>query len=99
MRKPCQRGAFFLITHNFRMPKYLRNFEGNVGGYVIRNNNIFSVIIFLLFITTGSVSVFAQEQEPPDTIIVYTPYDTMFNQLNEVVITGTRVSKKIIDIP
>ncbi|MBE9483262.1 MAG: TonB-dependent receptor [Bacteroidetes bacterium] len=88
-----------MITHNFRKPKYLRNFEGNVGGYVIRNNNIFSVIIFLLFITTGGVSAFAQEQEPPDTIIVYTPYDTMFNQLNEVVITGTRVSKKIIDIP
>jgi len=40
----------------------------------------------------------AQQQEP-DTIFVHPSADTLFSELDEVVITGTRVSKKIIDIP
>ncbi|MDT8394270.1 MAG: TonB-dependent receptor [Bacteroidales bacterium] len=50
-----------------------------------------------LILVLGTAS-FAQETEP-DTIFIYTPIDTAFNELDEVVITGTRVSKKIIDIP
>jgi len=58
------------------------------------------IIPFLsvFFLVAGS-NVFAQENIPPDTIIIYTPIDTVENELNEVVITGTRVSKRIIDIP
>jgi iron complex outermembrane receptor protein len=41
----------------------------------------------------------AQEVSPPDTIIFYQSVDTAINELDEVVITGTRVSKRIIDIP
>lgn len=57
---------------------------------------IITAMAFLIFFS-GTAS-FAQETEP-DTIFIYTPIDTAFNELDEVVITGTRVSKKIIDIP
>ncbi len=60
---------------------------------------IFSVIILLFLIIGGNSWVFSQEKVSPDTIIVYAPYDSLFNELDEVVITGTRVSKRIIDIP
>ena len=56
-------------------------------------------ILFLLILVSGVPSAYTQVTEPPDTIIVYTPVDTAFNELDEVVITGTRVSKRIIDIP
>ena len=69
------------------------------GGFVNINKKIFSVIIPLFLLLAGSINSYAQETEPPDTIIVYTPIDTLFNELDEVVITGTRVSKRIIDIP
>lgn len=39
----------------------------------------------------------AQDTTPPDTI--YFIKDTLVNELDEVVVTGTRVSKRIIDIP
>ncbi|MEA3477099.1 MAG: TonB-dependent receptor [Bacteroidota bacterium] len=59
----------------------------------------FLPFIFLAMLFSGSVDALAQTDDPPDTIIVYPLFDTTFNELNEVVITGTRVSKKIIDIP
>jgi iron complex outermembrane receptor protein len=55
--------------------------------------------IALLILFGGSITLIAQEKELPDTVVVYMPIDTAFNELDEVVITGTRVSKKIIDIP
>ncbi len=59
----------------------------------------FSVLLVLIIICTGSISTLAQVDDPPDTIIIYAPFDTIDNKLQEVVITGTRVSKRIIDIP
>lgn len=43
-------------------------------------------------------TAFSQEKKAPDTTYIYT-IDSLEYELDEVVITGTRVSKKIIDIP
>jgi iron complex outermembrane receptor protein len=50
-----------------------------------------------VFIFQNSLN--AQEEQAPDTIYIYNPIDTALNELDEVVITGTRMSKRIIDIP
>lgn len=53
---------------------------------------------FCLFIVLVSSSfTVAGQQSKPDTVI--TLYDTLVSELDEVVITGTRISRKIIDIP
>ncbi len=60
-----------------------------------------NILIFFFALCIAGIPgnrVFSQEAEP-DTIFVYLPPDTAINELDEVVITGTRVSKKIIDIP
>ncbi|MCB2221526.1 MAG: TonB-dependent receptor [Bacteroidetes bacterium] len=51
------------------------------------------MIVFLMFVIHGN----GQEKVKPDSIPM--AIDTVINDLNEVVITGTRVSRKIIDIP
>ena len=66
---------------------------------MIRYNFPFSAMLLMVFLITGSIYAFSQETELPDTIVYYAPIDTAFNELDEVVITGTRVSKRIIDIP
>ncbi|RLD54449.1 MAG: hypothetical protein DRI97_11485 [Bacteroidetes bacterium] len=88
----------FNIKNNPK-PNYLRIFERIAVHIVIKTVNIFAFIAFLLLIMAGGELAFSQEKNAPDTIIVYTPIDTLFNELDEVVITGTRVSKRIIDIP
>ena len=55
------------------------------------------LFFLLLLIFCGPQHSLAQEDPPPDTLWI-TP-DTLYNELNEVVITGTRTSRKIIDIP
>lgn len=64
---------------------------------MLRNLTVFITVLLILGLFHGKDAC-AQTGEP-DTIFVYTPIDTAFNELDEVVITGTRVSKKIIDIP
>ncbi len=56
---------------------------------------LLSCISLLAVIFNCLNPVFSQNIQRPDT----TDVDTVINNLNEVVITGTRVSKKIIDIP
>jgi iron complex outermembrane receptor protein len=58
---------------------------------------VFIAALSFLLLLPGT-GAFAQQTEP-DTIFVYPSADTLFSELDEVVITGTRVSKKIIDIP
>lgn len=65
---------------------------------MIRSFNYISILLPLFFLGTMN-HLAAQEIQKPDTIIHYVPYDTLMNELDEVVITGTRVSKRIIDIP
>jgi iron complex outermembrane receptor protein len=65
---------------------------------MIRSFNYISILLPLFFLGTIN-HLAAQEIQKPDTIIHYVPYDTLMNELDEVVITGTRVSKRIIDIP
>jgi iron complex outermembrane receptor protein len=60
--------------------------------------NISRLILCLLFVLSIQ-DLIGQVDKTPDTIIVYAPFDTLGNELDEVVITATRVSKKIIDIP
>ena len=62
-----------------------------------RTVTIFIAAWSFLLLLPGTAA-FAQQTEP-DTIFVYPSADTLFSELDEVVITGTRVSKKIIDIP
>ncbi|MFO7615519.1 MAG: TonB-dependent receptor plug domain-containing protein [Bacteroidales bacterium] len=56
-------------------------------------------IFLLLSIFAGFSEVSAQQTSVPDTIFISTIDTTAYNELDEVVITATRVSKKIIDIP
>lgn len=51
-----------------------------------------SILLFPVLI------VHSQEQHPPDTTYIY-HIDSLEYDLDEIVITGTRTSKKIIDIP
>ena len=57
------------------------------------------VILILTFFSTVSKKGFSQVENNEDTIYVYKPIDTIRNELKEFVVTGTRVSKQIIDIP
>lgn len=60
----------------------------------------FSILTTLLFVfsLSGVPESHAQQEWPPDTLYI-SPDTSQINELDEVVITGTRVSKKIIDIP
>lgn len=64
---------------------------------MIRSITYLLLIVFLI-LTGTELSLQSQEINGADTIFVYIPPDTV-NELDEVVITGTRVSKRIIDIP
>ena len=56
-----------------------------------------SSLIILLFLVIGSVNLFAQVLVVGDTSI--TKLDTLSYETDDVVVTATRVEKKIIDIP
>jgi iron complex outermembrane receptor protein len=51
----------------------------------------------MAMLISGSHSLFAQEKKHADTTII--PTDSLYRELDEVVITATRVSHRIIDIP
>ncbi len=53
---------------------------------------------FTLMLIAGLKPSYSQESWPPDTLYI-SPDTAQVNELEEIVITGTRVSKKIIDIP
>lgn len=78
--------------------KYLCKFESTEKGKVIRKQHLLSLVA-LLGLVAVQAKCFSQTETAPDTLVIYTPYDTVLNELDEVVITGTRVSKRIIDIP
>ena len=56
-------------------------------------------LVVCLLVVCSFQDISGQVDDAPDTIIVYAPFDTIGNELDEVVITATRVSKRIIDIP
>lgn len=58
---------------------------------------VFCVSLILWLFSFQPIHVYCQSEKQADTTAA-SP-DTVYNILNEVVITGTRVSKKIIDIP
>ena len=58
---------------------------------------LFSFLLLFLMLTSGNNSLSAQVAKLPDTTGSHT--DTIYRELDEVVITATRVSKRIIDIP
>ena len=63
--------------------------------------NLTSFLLILLisvYTLPGAQKSHAQEAWPPDTLFI-SPDTSKINELEEIVITGTRVSKKIIDIP
>lgn len=66
---------------------------------VSRKKYVISPFSFLLFLLLASSYIHGQETRPPDTLTIVLPSDTLVSDLDEVVITGTRVSKRIIDIP
>ncbi len=51
----------------------------------------------LVFLLLGSTTVFSQQITLTDSVTA--PEDTLFRELDEVVITATRVPERIIDIP
>jgi len=57
------------------------------------------LFLFLLFLSVFSIKLFSQVEEPADTTIYYLLVDTLQYELDDVVVTGSRVNKKIIDIP
>ena len=57
------------------------------------------LILPFLFFFAGLSEVNAQQTTAPDTIYISAIDTSAYNELDEVVITATRVSKKIIDIP
>ncbi len=65
------------------------------------SNFKYSLLSLILLVSHFLVCIesFGQLKDETDTIYVYKPIDTVFNELKEFVITGTRVYKKIIDIP
>jgi iron complex outermembrane recepter protein len=56
----------------------------------------FAVFLFLLLFSVH-LNSFSQEQNHADTNA--SPFDTLYKELDEIVVTATRVSKRIIDIP
>ncbi len=58
---------------------------------------IVPVFLFTGFLIFGNSAGFAQEPRLADTVPI--PSDSLYRELEEVVITATRVSKRIIDIP
>ncbi|UCH65187.1 MAG: TonB-dependent receptor, partial [Ignavibacterium sp.] len=56
-----------------------------------------NILLFLFFLL--STEVFSQETETADTTLPYYTLDTLYHEMDDVVITGTRVYKRIIDIP
>ncbi|MCD4696315.1 MAG: hypothetical protein K8S16_08765, partial [Bacteroidales bacterium] len=68
-----------------------------ISWIVIKKRNINIWRLVLLILVFGLNEVFSQQIETNDTTITIS--DTVYNQLDEVVITGTRVLKKIIDVP
>lgn len=59
----------------------------------------FFTTFFLLLIAFIGFDLTAQESRKQDTTTIQVSLDTLFNELDEVVVTGTRLTKKIIDIP
>ena len=57
----------------------------------------FLLVLFVILQLWGTKTAFAQERESADSIAPWA--DTITNVLDEVVITATRVKKRIIDIP
>ncbi|MEI7500253.1 MAG: TonB-dependent receptor [Bacteroidota bacterium] len=58
---------------------------------------VFSVLLSIIISLFSHLNAFPQKIQPADTL---TPsFDTLYKELDEVVITATRVSKRIIDIP
>lgn len=57
------------------------------------------LLVFFGFLFSGSQVMFAQEVINSDTTITLNPPDSISITMEEVVVTGTRISKKIIDIP
>ncbi|MCH9030173.1 MAG: TonB-dependent receptor [Bacteroidetes bacterium] len=57
------------------------------------------LFLILLFLSIFSIKIFSQVGEPADTTIHYFLIDTLHHELDDVVVTGTRSNKKIIDIP
>lgn len=55
-------------------------------------------LLWFILIVSAIYPLSAQIKSPPDTTYIYT-LDSLQYELDEVVITGTRTSKKIIDIP
>ena len=57
------------------------------------------LFLILLFLSVLSIKLFSQAGEPADTTIHYLLIDTLHHELDDVVVTGSRSNKKIIDIP
>ncbi len=57
------------------------------------------IVLTALLVVLGSNISFTQEIVQADTTIHYLSIDTLEYELDDVVVTGSRVNKKIIDIP
>ena len=57
------------------------------------------LFLILLFLSVLSIKLFSQTVEPADTTIHYLLIDTLHHELDDIVVTGSRSNKKIIDIP
>ncbi|MCH8033084.1 MAG: TonB-dependent receptor [Bacteroidetes bacterium] len=57
------------------------------------------IVLTALLLVLGNNISFTQEIEQADTTIHYLLVDTLQYELDDVVVTGSRVNKKIIDIP
>lgn len=58
----------------------------------------YSVFIIIGFLFFSGRFICAQEYITPDTVLIKIPQDSVIN-IEEFVVTGTRISKKIIDLP
>ncbi len=66
--------------------------------YISQKPTVFILSCIILFFLPLK-EIFQQEINSPDTLIILHHTDTIQTDLNEVVVTGTRIPKKIIDIP
>lgn len=64
------------------------------SGYTIYSIILIGIIVLISFVANS-----AKSQEPVVSDTIFYVSDTLLNDLDELVITGTRISKKIIDIP